>query len=30
MVLSNTYRDARKSISPGRLVRGPRPSQGFT
>ena len=30
VVLSDTYRDARASISPNRLVRGPRRSQGFT
>ena len=30
MVLSDTYRDARVSISPSRLVRGPRHSQDFT
>ena len=30
MVLSDTHRDARTSISPSRLVRGPRHSQGFT
>ena len=30
MILSDTYRDARASISPGRLVQGPRRSQGFT
>ena len=30
MVLSDTHRDARVSISPNRLVQGPRHSQGFT
>ena len=30
MVLFDTYRDARASISPNRLVRGPKRSQGFT
>ena len=30
MVLSDTHRDARASISPGRLVRGPRRNHGFT
>ena len=30
MVLSDTYRDARASISPSRLVRGPKRNQGFT
>ena len=30
MVLSDTYRDTRVSISPSRLVRGPRHSQDFT
>ena len=30
MVLSDTHRDVRASISPGRLVREPRRSHGFT
>ena len=30
MVLSDTYRDAIVSISPSRLVREPKHSQGFT
>ena len=30
LVLSDTYRDARASISPSRLVRGPKRNQGFT
>ena len=30
MVLSDTYRDARASISPNRLVQGPKRNQGFT
>ena len=30
MALSNTHKDARASISPDRLVRGPRRSHGFT
>ena len=30
MVLSDTNRDAKASISPSRLVWGPRSSQGFT
>ena len=30
MVLSDTYRDAKVSISPSRLVRGSKRSQGFT
>ena len=30
MVLSNTHKDVRASISPSRLVREPRHSQGFT
>ena len=29
MILSDTHRDARASISPGRLIRGPRRSHGF-
>ena len=30
MVLSDNYRDAKASISPSRLVRGPGRSHGFT
>ena len=30
MVLYDTYKDVKASISPGRLIRGPKRSQGFT